>query len=171
MADKELLPENTRLRKVSDSKLELLVASGIDNPPKDTIDTGDGKVEYGPLPELDGKTLGITYGDHREEMAKIALHMKQAGLSSDNETQKKMMDHYAASFGTGSLKAFKESQKLWVKDIGPAVESNIGFIETLRDPAGVRAEWEGFVGMCTISRFQESVTISSLGIYAKGDEC
>lgn len=56
-----------------------------------------------------------------------------------------MMGEYAKSFGTGSLKAFKESQKLWVKDLGPEVESNVGFIETYRDPAGIRAEWEGMV--------------------------
>ena len=62
------------------------------------------------------------------------------------------MEEYAASFGTGSMQSFLESQKLWVRNISPSVESNIGFIESYRDPAGVRAEWEGFVAMVNQER-------------------
>lgn len=143
LGKKKLLPENTRLRKTRVGDYEVLVASALSNPPTSDIDVGS---ETSWSLE-NGTRVSLVFGDHREEVAKIALHIKKAGQHAANETQKQMMDAYAKSFGTGSLNAFKESQKLWVKDLGPVVESNIGFIETYRDPAGIRGEWEGFAAM------------------------
>ena len=118
MAANGILPENTRLKKLKTSDFELLIASGIDNPPTADIDCKDGAMEVALEGKLQGKKMRLVFGDHREEMARIALHMKNAGQNAANETQKAMMDGYAKSFGTGSLNAFKECQKHWVKDIG-----------------------------------------------------
>ena len=41
----------------------------------------------------------------------------------------------------------RESQKYWVADKSPVVETNLGFIEHYLDPVKVRAEWEGFVAI------------------------
>ena len=151
MATKDLSAENTRLQKTRDGDFRLLVASGLAKPPPEGSDAGDESIF-----ELDGKLKGkkleLVFGDYIEEMAKVALHIKKAGLNAANSTQKQMMDQYAKSFGGGSMKAFKESQKLWVKDLGPVVETNIGFIESYRDPAGVRAEWEGLVAVVNKER-------------------
>ena len=142
LAEKNLLLENTRIRKLEDGNFELLVASALVSPPQEEIDSGP-ETSWILPGVLHGKRLDLKFGDYTEEMAKVAINMKRAGLHAANNTQKMMIDEYVKSFSVGSLNAFKESQKHWVKDLGPAVEVNIGFIESYRDPAGVRAEWEG----------------------------
>lgn len=156
LAKKKLLPENTRLRKTKDGNYEVLIASALSKPDADpeisrSLNNGDvtWSIEEGPLR---GARLTLVYADHQEQMAKGCANIEKAGHYAANETQKKMMAEYAHSFSSGSLMAFKESQKLWVKDLGPDVECNIGFIETYRDPAGVRGEWEGFVAMVNKER-------------------
>lgn len=144
MREKGLLPENTRLRKTQDGVFELLIASARTSIPDAGGDIGK-ETEYvlseGPLK---GKTIRLVYGDHAKEMAAIAGFIRKAAENAENETQEKMHLAYAKSFDEGSLLAFKDSQRHWIRDQGPMVESNIGFIETYRDPAGVRGEWEGF---------------------------
>ncbi|KAK9761668.1 hypothetical protein K7432_013265 [Basidiobolus ranarum] len=130
---------NTRLFKTSDTEFEVRVASAQVKEP-----------EAHKTPE--GKTVNIVYGDYHTSMQKIADEMKAAIPYASNENQRNMLEKYVESFTTGSISAHKESQKFWIKDLGPTVESNIGFIETYRDPAGIRAEWEGFVAMVNKDR-------------------
>ena len=106
LAAKGLLPENTRLRKLQNGDFELLIASAIKNPPLEDRDAGE-TAQWTLDGKLEGKKLKLVYGDHMEEMARIAVEIKKAGLEAANDTQKQMMDAYAKSFETGSLKAFK----------------------------------------------------------------
>lgn len=140
---KRLLPENTRLRKTEKGDFEVLIASALKSPPPDACDVGE-ITKWELDGRLKGKTLSLIYGDHIEEMAKIALNIKKAEQNAANETQRKMHEEYAKAFSTGSMQAYKQSQRYWIEDKGPVVESDIGFIETYRDPHGVRGEWEGF---------------------------
>lgn len=143
---KKLLLENTRLRKTPDGNFELLIASAQESPAGSDRDVGD--VDQWDLDgKLQGKTLRLVFGDYAEVMTKISEHLRQAGLNAANETQSKMHNEYVKSFNTGSLEAYKQSQRYWIQDMGPMVESDIGFVETYRDPHGVRGEWEGFVAM------------------------
>lgn len=151
LMEKKGLPlENTRLRKTSSGDFELLIASGVSSPPAQDRDLGETD-SFELEGNLKGKTIRFVFGDHLEEMAKIAHSVKKAGLNAANDNQKRMLDSYAKSFGAGSIEAIKESQRIWVKDQKPALETNLGFVETYRDPHGVRGEWEGFVALVCLS--------------------
>lgn len=143
---RRLLPENTRLRKTEKGDFEVLIASAVKSPPAEARDLGD-VTQWELDGQLNGKTVSLIFGDHIEEMAKIALNIKKAEQEAANEIQRKMHEEYAKSFGAGSMEAYKQSQRYWIQDKGPTVESDIGFVETYRDPHGVRGEWEGF-GTC-----------------------
>lgn len=148
---KKLLLENTRLRKTSAGDFELLIASAETNPSPSHRDLGN--MESLDLEgTLAGKVLKLVYGDYSAVMQKVGQECRKALKNADNEVQKSMHEQYAKSFFTGSIQAFKESQRYWIKDTGPTVECNYGFIETYRDPHGVRGEWEGFVAMVNQER-------------------
>merc|ERR1719356_1253037 len=78
-------------------------------------------------------------------MKRVLEGIGRARKYAANPNQEAMLENYLESFSLGSINAHKEASRHWVKDTGPAVESYIGFIESYRDPSGVRGEWEGFV--------------------------
>ena len=54
-----------------------------------------------------------------------------------------MMDH----FESGDVSFHKDSQKLWVQDKNPVIESNTGWVETYLDPQEVRGYFQGWVAI------------------------
>ncbi|CAO3581479.1 unnamed protein product [Absidia cylindrospora] len=125
-------PLNTRLFKV-DKGFELLIASSEQWTESHTLD--------------DGTHLAFVYGDFHKQMAKVAENIRCSIPVAANINQERMLNSYYDSFKSGSIEEHMESQRHWLRDINPLVETNIGFIESYRDPQGVRAEWEGFVAM------------------------
>jgi len=80
-----------------------------------------------------------------------------------NETQKLMLEKYIESYATGSIPAHKDSQRAWIKDKGPVVETNQGWIETYIEPTNARAYYEAWVAIVDKEKsrkFQALVTNS-----------
>lgn len=142
LAAKGIMPENTRVLK-KNGEFVVHVASAS---------TANATDYYPAEIALKSGSARIQFGDHAAEFAHIAHHIREARKHAANDTQAKMLEYYAESFETGSMNAHKNSQIHWVKDLSPQVESNIGFIETYRDPSGVRGEWEGLVAMVNQDR-------------------
>ena len=139
-----ILPENTRIKKTAADEFEVLVASAndVNRLPND-------QYPHGIITLGDKAHTHVTFkfGDHSREMAMMAGFLEKAKEHAANDTQRSMLDAYIRHFSTGSGVAHKDSQRLWVKDIAPVVETNIGFIETYREPSGIIGEFEGLVAI------------------------
>jgi len=135
----DLSAYNTRLFKDADGTYKVLIASSETQPGPDPVGL------LCKVHDFQGKKIEVRRGDYSPIMARIIEGIKAALPHADNEEQKLMLEQYIESFKYGSIEAHKEASRHWIKDKGPAVESYIGFIESYRDPSGVRGEWEGFV--------------------------
>jgi len=133
---------NTRLFKSNDGDYTVRLASAA-RPP--TTEAGLDEQKQKNVHVYKGKTFTITVGDYAPLMKRVIDAIQEAIPHVANPTQESMLQHYVTSFNTGSISAHKDASRDWIKDTGPAVESYIGFIESYRDPSGVRGEWEGFV--------------------------
>nr|XP_008196345.1 PREDICTED: dipeptidyl peptidase 3 [Tribolium castaneum] len=132
----------------------------------------DGKIDYEirlaskETGEISKETYGnmtfrLTKGDYSPIIGKVAESLEEASKYAANPTQAKMLKAYAQSFITGSLDLHKDGSRHWIKDKGPAVETYIGFIETYRDPAGIRGEFEGFVAIVNRAMSAKFTTLVS----------
>ena len=126
---------NTRLWKVGD---EFFIKVASD---KDQYLSIAGVYAY------EGKVIHITNGDYSAFMRRVVNSLSRALPYCANENQEQMVLRYIKHFLSGDINEHKNSQKEWVKDKGPVVETNIGFIETYADPLNIRAEFEGFVSI------------------------
>lgn len=150
----KILPENTRIKKVSELNFQILVSSELKSCTLKEYPTEPIKLSTG------GEATFI-FGDHSREMGLVVHYLKLARENASNPTQVAMLDEYIKHFHTGSSHAHKESQKLWVKDLSPIVETNIGFIETYREPSGIIGEFESLVAIQNKSRTAKFSTLVS----------
>lgn len=131
-------PENTRILKRSGAmpwSYDVLCASV------------EGKRDFIPPQDTALGKVAFVLGDHSIELSKICESLTEARDYAGDDKRAQYLSLVIGSLQNGNMEQYKESQRLWVEDQRTNVESIIGFVEPYRDPHGVRAEFEGVVGI------------------------
>ena len=109
--------------------------------------------------EFEGKTLRIVKGEFSEYLKGVVDNLEKALPFARSELQANMLKDYIAHFKSGDVDLHIDSQKKWIQDKGPVIETNIGYIETYLDPQNIRAYFEGFVSIVNKTRSQKYTTL------------
>ena len=132
LAAEKINPLNTRVFKKADGSFDLTVGS---------IETGTREVTF---KDSLFRVIKGEFGPYLQEMNE---YLSRAREYAANDLQREMLDLYIQHFVTGDIDLHKDSQRKWIKDKGPVVESNIGWIEVYIDPENIRAYFEGWVAV------------------------
>lgn len=92
-------------------------------------------------------TFDLEYGEFSGFLSQMNTYFAKALNYTANEHQVKMLVEYMKHFLTGDIEDHKNSQRAWIKDKGPSIENNIGWIEKYDDPQNLRAIFQGWVAM------------------------
>ena len=95
--------------------------------------------------EYNGRKIYVTKGRDSETLKKVNHWLQLARDNAENDTQKEMLTALIEHYQTGSVEKHEEYSEKWVHDTDMTVEMHHGYIESYRDPSGVRCEYEGFV--------------------------
>ncbi|KFY97748.1 hypothetical protein V500_01932 [Pseudogymnoascus sp. VKM F-4518 (FW-2643)] len=141
LVEAKIRPRNTRLAKYLDPDtgkhvFEILQASAEKPYEKRLL----GHLES-------GEEVRTSMGDHATELENICFHLSQAKEATGSSLQKEYLEYYIQFFKTGDAHLFDNSQRVWMKDKQPRIETFFGFNHKYRDPAGARAEFQGVVAL------------------------
>ncbi|KAF7126245.1 hypothetical protein CNMCM5793_002740 [Aspergillus hiratsukae] len=143
MESSKIFPENTRLRKSVTTEITLRTYDIL----QASVEEDEAPLQPPDDQSANGTRIRLIRGDHKEELKKINQSLGEAVKYAANCQQQKLLAGIAESFSSGDLNSYREAQRVWVKDKAPKVETVFGFVEPYRDPLGIRAEFEGIVGI------------------------
>lgn len=132
LADQKISPLNTRAFKNADGTFEITVGS---------IEESEKHVDY------KNSHFKVHHGEFSRYLRPVVEYLEEAKKYAANETQRDMHELYIQHFKTGNIDTHKDSQRAWIKDKGPVVECNLGWIEVYIDPENIRAYYEGWVAV------------------------
>ena len=87
---------------------------------------------------------GGLYGD---AIDRICAALLTARSYAENARQQAVIDKLVSFYRSGDLKTFDEYAILWVEETEGEVDFTNGFTEVYGDPLGLKASWEGYVGI------------------------
>lgn len=102
--------------------------------------------------EFKGHQFRLEYGEFSPYLKEMNGYLAEAQKFANNEHESEMIRKYIAHFESGDINDHKDSQRDWIKDKGPVVESNLGWIEHYVDPENMRAVFEGWVAIVDKNR-------------------
>jgi dipeptidyl-peptidase III len=106
-----------------------------------SIQTGEKTVEH------KGREVRFRKGEFAPYLVRMNEYLAEAKKYATEGNQQEMIQLYIDHFISGDIETHKESQRRWIKDHGPVVETNMGWIETYIDPENARAYFEGWVSI------------------------
>ncbi|GKT34768.1 Dipeptidyl peptidase 3 [Aduncisulcus paluster] len=107
------------------------------------------------------KRLLTKKGIFSDVLKTVVVHLEEAKRQAPGELQSKMLEYLINHYKHGALKDHIDYSAEWVRDKKPIVETYQGFIETYRDPTGLRAEMEGFVALVNVERTETYTSLVS----------